>query len=155
MENFKSFDGKNFQDAIKNKDYTRLKVNVSSAIANDPGFRGDEIERVLDILQEEVPEIFEDYKHLNYEYDLDRDQWNKGYFDEMTYWLQRNFSKERLEKLKEVGRTISPPPTPTPGPRKSETESWWKRYLPWIVLAVVVIAIVVILILRHKRDANI
>ena len=103
---FTSFDEKVFRQAIKDKDYLRLKVNTASSILNDPTFEREEITEVLKILREEVPEIFEEYVELDYEEHPERSAWDKRYFTKLTYWFQKNFAEERLEHMKEVGRVV-------------------------------------------------
>ena len=56
---FTSFDEKNFKEAIKNKDLLTLKINTVSAILNDPTFERGETDKVIRILEEQIPEIFE------------------------------------------------------------------------------------------------
>lgn len=109
---FTSFNGKDFWEAIEKKDYTSLKINTVSSMLNDPTFaRGKTDERgeadeVLEILDERVPEIFEEEVKLDYEERLDRSAWDKRYFTKLTYWFQENFAKSRVDYIKEVGRAV-------------------------------------------------
>lgn len=103
---FTSFDENAFWKAIAEKDMLHLKVNTVSAIRNDPTFERGETTKVLNILEEKVPEIFEPEVRLEYEERLDRDKWNKGYFTKLTYWFQENFAKSRINYIKEVGQTV-------------------------------------------------
>lgn len=94
---FTSFDENVFRQAIKDKDYLCLKVNTVSSMLDDPTFERGETMKVLQILSEQVPEIFEDYVELDYEERLEPCDWDKRYFTKLTYWFQENFSKERVE----------------------------------------------------------
>lgn len=106
MFTFTSFDEGVFRQAIKDKDYLCLKVNTVSSILNDPTFERGETMEVLKVLEENVPEIFEKYKELDYEERLEPDVWDKRYFTKLTYWFQENFSKERIAYIKEVGKVV-------------------------------------------------
>lgn len=73
---------------------------------NDPTFDGDEINKIISILEDKVPEIFEPEIKLEYEERLDRDKWNHGYFVKLCSYLQENFAKSRIDYIKEVGRYV-------------------------------------------------
>lgn len=103
---FTSFDENAFWKAIAEKDMLHLKVNTVSAIRNDPTFERGETTKVLDILEEKIPEIFEPEVWLEYEERLDRDKWDKDYFTKLTYWFQENFAKSRIDYIKEVGQAV-------------------------------------------------
>lgn len=103
---FTSFDEKNFKEAIKNKDLLTLKINTVSAILNDPTFERGETDKVIRILEEQIPEIFENEVTLDFEERLEKENWDKRYFSKLTYWLQENFAKTRIEYIKEVGRVV-------------------------------------------------
>ena len=103
---FTSFDEKVFWKAIEEKDYTCLKVNTVSSMLDDPTFARGETMKVLEILDEKVPEIFEEEIRLDYEERLDRSAWDKRYFTKLTYWFQENFAKSRVAYIKEVGNAV-------------------------------------------------
>ena len=103
---FTSFDESAFRKAIEEKDYLRLKVNTVSTMLNDPTFERGETMEVLKILDEQVPDIFEEYKDLDYEERLERSAWDKRYFTKLTYWFQENFAKSRVDYIKEVGQAV-------------------------------------------------
>lgn len=103
---FTSFDEKVFWKAIEEKDYVRLKVNTVSSMLNDPTFARGETMKVLEILKEKVPEIFEEEITLDYEERLKPSEWDKRYFTKLTYWFQENFAESRVEYIKKVGRVV-------------------------------------------------
>lgn len=103
---FTSFDESDFWKAIQEKDYTSLKINTVSSMLNDPTFARGETEKVLAILDDQVPEIFEEEVKLDYEERLDRSDWDKRYFTKLTYWFQKNFAKSRVSYIKEVGQAV-------------------------------------------------
>lgn len=103
---FTSFDEKTFWKAVEEKDYVCLKVNTVSSMLDDPTFARGETMKVLEILDDKVPEIFEDEIRLDYEERLDRSAWDKRYFTKLTYWFQENFAKSRVPYIKEVGSVV-------------------------------------------------
>lgn len=103
---FRAFDENAFWQAVKEKNFLRLKVNTASAMLDDPTFERGEAEQVLKILEEKVPEIFEDYVVESYEQRLNPEEWDKRYFTKLVYWFQENFAKERVPHIKEVGQVV-------------------------------------------------
>ena len=104
---FTSFDENKFRQAIKEKDFIRLKTNTVSAILQDPSFAKGEAMQVIEILKKEVPEIFEEEIDLGYEERLEPAQWDKRYFTKLTYWLEENFAISRIAYIEEVGKAIT------------------------------------------------
>ena len=103
---FTSFDENDFWRAIQKQDYTSLKINTVSSMLNDPTFARGETDKILQILDEKVPDIFVDEVKLDYEERLDPSDWDKRYFTKLTYWFQENFAKSRVEYIKKVGRAV-------------------------------------------------
>lgn len=103
---FTSFDEKTFWKAVEEKDYVCLKINTVSSMLDDPTFVRGETMKVLEILDDKVPEIFEDEIRLDYEERLERSEWDKRYFTKLTYWFQENFAKSRVAYIKEVGSVV-------------------------------------------------
>lgn len=105
---FTSFDENIFRQAIKDKDYIRLKTDTVSTMLNDPALAKGETMRVIEILKKEVPEIFEEEIVLGFEERLEPSQWDKHYFTKLTYWFEENFAISRIAYIQEVGRAITP-----------------------------------------------
>lgn len=103
---FESFDEDAFRQAIRDKDYLALKINTISTIHNDPTFERGETLKVIQILKEQVPEIFEDEVRSDYEERLEKSEWNKRYFTKLVYWFEENFAISRISYIREVGRVV-------------------------------------------------
>lgn len=103
---FTSIDENAFRQAIKDKDYLALKVSTVSTMLDDPTFERGETMKVIQILKEQVPEIFEDEIKLDYEERLEKSAWDKRYFTKLTYWFQENFAISRINYIKEVGSVV-------------------------------------------------
>lgn len=103
---FHSFSEADFWEEIAKKDFLSLKVDTLSAMLTDPTFSGHEVDDVLTVLEEKVPEIFEEEITLSYEERLDRSKWDKPYFAKLTFWFQENFAKTRIPYIEEVGKEV-------------------------------------------------
>lgn len=110
MTQFHSFDGALFNEAISKKgnpqSLMRLKSSVISAIKVDPTFSNGEADAALKLLEQKCPEIFEAKKELSYEVNLPEMEWDNDYFLRKTNYLRQNFSKERVEELREIGQKV-------------------------------------------------
>lgn len=112
MEQFRSFDEKAFQEAIRNKldrkNLIRLKVSVISAIKADPTFSSGEIERALRWLRSDCKEVFDEKKEeIENEVELsNQDAWDEDYFLWKTIYLERNFCEERIDELRKIGQKV-------------------------------------------------
>lgn len=170
---FTSFDENEFWKAIQEKNYTRLKINTVSSMLNDPTFARGETKKVLKILEDNVPEIFEEEVKLDYEERLERSAWNKRYFTKLTYWFQENFAKSRVNYIKEVGQVVhqdtaqkynesinrhTTQPTPksansqqrgrVPNPTRAQATKGKKFPIPGVIAAVVALVLLVILLVK-------
>lgn len=103
---FTSIDENTFRQAIRDKDYLALKVSTVSTILDDPTFERGETMKVVQILKEQVPDIFEKEVELDYEERLEEKMWDKRYFTKLTYWFQENFALTRIDHIREVGRVV-------------------------------------------------
>lgn len=103
---FTSIDENAFRQAIKDKDYLALKVSTVSTMLDDPTFERGETTKIVQILKEQVSEIFEEEVELDYEERLEKNAWDKRYFTKLTYWFQENFALSRIDHIKEVGRVV-------------------------------------------------
>ena len=110
MEQFKSFNGSLFNEAISKKgdpqSLMRLKSSVISAIKVDPTFSNGETDAALKLLRQNCPEIFEAKKELSYEVNLPETEWDKDYFLRKANYLRQNFCEERIQELREIGQKV-------------------------------------------------
>lgn len=110
MEQFKSFNGALFNEAISKKgdpqNLMRLKSSVISAIKVDPTFSNGETDAALKLLRQNCPEIFEAKKELSYEVNLPETEWDKDYFLRKANYLRQNFCEERIQELREIGQKV-------------------------------------------------
>ena len=95
-----------FRQAIRDRDYFALKISTVSTMRGDPTFERGETIKAIQILKEQVPEIFEDEVKLDYEERLEKSAWDKRYFTKLTYWFQENFAISRINYIREVGRVV-------------------------------------------------
>lgn len=103
---FTSINENAFRQAIRDKDYLALKVSTVSTMLDDPTFERGETMKVIQMLKEQVPEIFEEEVKLDYEERLEKSAWDKRYFTKLTYWFQENFAISRINYIREVGSVV-------------------------------------------------
>ena len=102
-----------------------IKGTVMNSIWNDPTFEHGETDRLLEILKQRVPDIFEDEKDMPGEKKIDDPVlWSEDYFAELTYWFRENFALSRIGHIREVGKAVhkkSVEQTPESNDQKKET----------------------------------
>lgn len=115
----KSFDQKYIDDAIKAKDYIRLKNYVINAVRNNPGFRKKENEncseatgvfKELMAREDELPGLFTPYELQYKENEFneeDKRRWTQDYFTEQTFFLGENFCPERFNHVQKIGQYLA------------------------------------------------
>ena len=163
---FVSFEESELKKAILKEDYYWLKAAVLNTIWNDPTFEHGETEELLEILRNEVPDIFKTEEKVPSEEKepLDRSLWDKKYFSDLTYYLRENFAESRLAHIKEVGKAVyqkseqkqaeKENPKSTVAPKKEKTESTNQEkpgnfHLSGMIVAVIILVIVLILLIRN------
>lgn len=169
---FTSFDADDFYKAIEEKKYAKLKTCVISAIRNNPGFNvvkgenASEATTAMNVLVEEVPEIFEGYEiqegdQLYNENDMDK--WNKEFFIRQTFLLGENFSKRRYKQIMNIGKKITKGKIPNfHEPQELNLELFdeqeikpvvqqtSKKMNPVLIAGVIILAIIVLVVIGIK-----
>lgn len=157
---FRAFKDSDLKEALERKDYAKLKVLLSSTIKSDPTFSTQEVSALCNIFQKNVPEIFEKKIELGYEEIFPPEQWDKRYFSKLLYWLQQNFAKERIDYIKEVGKTVYSQSAydgkdksdhPRTAPEKEVNRLQWKTGVVIITAAVILVLTSVALYLMVKK----
>ena len=158
MEEMTSFE--KLEKAISEKDYISAKSYVVTSMRFDPRFESGISDRMLALLQEQAPEIFEEEKMLNYEDKLtDLSKWDERYYMQILVWFERNFAQSRIAHIKDVGKKVYPPkssktkesthktqkPHPTQAPKSKKTSP---QNILMIAGAVVAVAAAVLLIIK-------
>lgn len=99
----KSYDERDFDEAIKKKNLLKLKIILTEAINNDKTFSRSEIEEVITKLKKTNLQIFEEYKKLDIEETIDDEsKWDEKYFVKLTIYLRKNFSLDRIPYIKKL-----------------------------------------------------
>ncbi len=169
MFRFKTLDNDAFYKAIEEKDYVRLKTAVISSIRNNPAFlvaegqKYTEARIAMDILYEQVPEMFSEYKVLEFEHPFDeheRENWDKEYFLRQTFLLGENFCFDRYKNLRKIGKEIDKrsntnfqvPQEQEPMEEKEQvikTNSQMvpQKAKPLMLLGVIILAVVVLVVI--------
>lgn len=110
-----------FENYIKEKNIEDIRISIESSNALDPNGERREVEERLSLLRNKISddELYE--KHDNDLYPiLPKEQWDEDYFNKQKVKLQRNFSKERLDHVRELGKFIFPVEIKTNETKKEE-----------------------------------
>jgi hypothetical protein len=117
---------KTLNEAIRSKDIKTIRDVLTTSMVQDPGFsKGVFEERLKRCLVAAISdsELFETFEGsvIN----RDPNTWTKDYYAEQRTEFRYNFSLERLEHLKKVGRQLYPVTQPVGSSPNEETK---KKY---------------------------
>ena len=87
-----------FRKALEQKDIRMVRIIIKDSLVVDPTFT--EMEEMLREAGRAQLDLYD--PHNGEELERDREQWNKAYMDSQMSALLRNFSRERLNLLKEI-----------------------------------------------------
>lgn len=87
-----------FRKALEQKDIRMVRIIIKDSLVVDPTFT--EMEEMLREAARAQLDLYD--PHNGEELNRDREQWNKAYMDSQMTTLLRNFSRERLDLLKEI-----------------------------------------------------
>lgn len=101
---------KEFIDFIDQKNIRQIRISIESVNSLDPNGERGEVDERLELLKGRVSddELYEKHDDELFPI-LPKDIWDEDYFNKQKVKLQRNFSKERLEHVRELGKFIFPP----------------------------------------------
>ncbi|MFI3211074.1 MAG: hypothetical protein R3Y64_08545 [Peptostreptococcaceae bacterium] len=95
---------KYFEEAINTNDDKKIKVAVCCYIDKDPSDRNFELKSIIDFLDENNKDIWEE--HIIVEEDRPKDEWDEDYLALLQADLMFNFSKDRLNHIMDVGQVV-------------------------------------------------
>lgn len=91
---------------INDKEFIALRGILVGIINRDPTFATKRFEEALDYICSNL-NVWEDTsKKLPEEYELEQDKWDKEYFHKQLAWLSQNFTHERVELIKKIGKSV-------------------------------------------------
>ncbi len=85
---------KDFINAVKNKEVKSVRIMLSNELLLDP--RGKTFSEMLQYAKDNLPNLFEENKPLNFEIPKDKRQWDEDFMFKMKKGLDNNFSCENL-----------------------------------------------------------
>ncbi|ACT00497.1 hypothetical protein [Paenibacillus sp. JDR-2] len=91
------------QDAIASKNYIRIHNELCSIIHKDPVFRTGDFETALQYVMGFIPDVIKEHDNAP---PLERELWNDDYWALVVSELMDNFSLNRIEHVKQVGRYL-------------------------------------------------
>lgn len=92
---------KEFLDAINEKDTLMARIMMKDSMVYDPTFRT--LNEMLPVAERNLSDLYD--AHDGERFITDKSQWTKSYMDEQMVKLLDNFSKERIQLLKNICAT--------------------------------------------------
>ncbi len=101
---------KKFKKLIKERNLVEIRDEFGSINTLDPNGEAGEVDERLELLKGEISEneLYEKHNAELLPILPDEAQWTRSYFNKQKVKLFRNFSKERFEHVREVGKFIFP-----------------------------------------------
>lgn len=105
---YRFFHDEEFNQWLAEKDYSSIKTAVVNVIKNDPSFATGEFDKVIAVLKQQCPDIFENYQLQEGEevFDSVVEKWNHDYFITLTFWFRENFALSRRANIEQVGQKL-------------------------------------------------
>lgn len=140
-----------FENYIKEKNIEDIRIAIESSNALDPNGERGEVEERLSLLKNKISddELYEKHDDELYPI-LPKEQWDEDYFNKQKVKLQRNFSKERLEHVRELGKFIFPQEVKTTKIKEEQSKISQKKSSKnksFAIIGVVVIGVVAAIVL--------
>jgi hypothetical protein len=92
---------KEFLDAINEQDILMVRIMIKDSMVYDPTFRT--LNEMLTVAEENLADLYD--VHDGERFIADKSQWTKSYMDDQMVKLLDNFSKERIQLLKNICAT--------------------------------------------------
>lgn len=92
---------KEYIESVEKKDLLSVRLLLKNSLILDPS--GKSFSEMLDYANEKLPGLFVDHDGESFK---NKNDWNKDYFNEQTVKVVNNFSKERVELLKQIVREL-------------------------------------------------
>ncbi|MCH1640886.1 hypothetical protein MJ257_12290 [Paenibacillus timonensis] len=91
------------QEAISKKNYIRIRNELCSIIHKDPIFHTGDFETALQYVKRYIPDVVQVHDNLPFS---GREHWDDEYWALVVSELMDNFSMERIEHVKQIGRHL-------------------------------------------------
>ena len=100
---------KNLQKDVLEKNVRHIRDDLITIVHEDRSFQTGKFEEALSYIKEHgIEGLYEPFDHEDFK---SRNEWNEDYWRYMVNSLLDNFCMERIEHLKDVGRTLFPAQT--------------------------------------------
>lgn len=147
----------NIIDAVAKRNITNIRSVLKSCMSQDPNFSRNIYQEALEyILSNSIARenLFDQPDNETFK---GKQEWDKSYLDSVMGDLLFNFSEERINHIKEVGRYLYPikPTQPSkvishPDHRVSN-ENDQKKFLALVLLGGVILAILIIALVKKNH----
>lgn len=89
-------------EAVNSKNVTLVRIILKNSLIMDPTFK--EFDEEIAYAEKNINNLYEEYD--GYELEENKSKWNKDYMDEQLNNLLYNFSKKRINHLKDICRVV-------------------------------------------------
>lgn len=152
---------KNILSAVEKRNITNIRSALKGNINEDMNFsKGVFNESLNYVFQHGITksELFDE--HDGTVFDLNKDNWIREHFNNVMADLLFNFSEERINHIKQVGRHLYPPVVkPVPNTNLNTnvnkiqgTQTPSKKIIPPLLLIVVVVVVILLLVAIMQRN---
>jgi len=94
--------GEFLKKSVSENDAYAVRGAIVAIILSDPAFKKGEAEAAINYAISGGVAVYEEHDD-SFSMEQDKTKWNKDTFADETSFLQRNFSKERMKNIKEMG----------------------------------------------------
>lgn len=94
----------NFIDAVKNGEVKSVRMMLSNELLLDP--RGKTFSEMLQYAKDNLPNLFEENKPLDFEIPEDKSLWDDDFMFKVKKYLNNNFSYEKLGLFEAVAMEV-------------------------------------------------
>ena len=140
---------KNIMSAVEKRSITNIRSALKGNINEDMNFSKGVYSQSLDyVLQHGITksELFDQHDDTNFE--SNKANWNREYFNNVMADLLFNFSEARINHIKQVGKHLYPPVVKSAPSTSTQTDL--KKFLPLLLIVVVIILLLLAILQRNK-----
>lgn len=154
---------KNILSAVEKRSITNIRSALKGKITEDMNFsKGVFSESLNYVFQHGITksELFDE--HDGTVFDLNKNNWTREYFNSVMADLLFNFSEERINHIKQVGRHLYPPvvkSAPSPNTNVNTNvnvsqgiQTGLKKFIPLLLLIVAVLVVILLLVAIVQRN---
>ncbi len=92
------------REAVEQQDIGKIRGALVGVLQSDPALQSDDLKDALDYVKREGIDVFETEDNPQLPINKETSAWDQKYFATAMTYLRHNFTRERLEHVKEVSK---------------------------------------------------